>query len=145
MSDFRHPALRQLTDQQVRFAPRHTRREQLAHAVRLLGGTDPARNYPYQFVCFRVTGFRTDAYPDLLIGGADLRHDLRLFSERLDRSLPAVPIEEAAEPMLTLDQVSKELNVSAKTFRRWKERHNLAGWGVLVNGRRHLGFPRSAV
>jgi RNA polymerase sigma factor (sigma-70 family) len=145
MSEFRHPALRQLTDQQVRFAPPHKRREQLANAVRLLGEIDPARNYPYQFVCYRVTGFRTDAYPDLLILGDDLRHDLRLLSERLDRSLPAVPIEQAAEPMLTLEQVSKRLNVSPKTFRRWKELHNLVGWRVLVNGRRHLGFPQAAV
>jgi len=145
MSDFRNPALRQLTDQQVRFAPPPKRREQLANAIRLMGAIDPARNYPYQFVCFRVTGYRTDVYPDLLISGADLRHDLRLMGERLDRSLPAVPIEQSAEPMLTLGQVSKELNVSAKTFRRWKERHDLVGWRVLVNGRRHLGFPKSAV
>ena len=102
MSEFRHPALRQLTDQQVRFAPPNKRREQLANAVRLLGELDPVRNYPYQFVCYRVTGFRTDAYPDLLIPGDDLRHDLRLLSERLDRSLPAVPIEQVTEPMLTL-------------------------------------------
>jgi RNA polymerase sigma factor (sigma-70 family) len=145
MSDFRHPALRQLTDQQVRFAPPPRRREQLAHAVRLAGEVDSAKNYPYQFVCFRVTGYRTDAYPDLLIRGDDLRHDLRLMSERLDRSLPAIPIDQVAEPMLTLEQVSKELNISAKTFRRWKEQHNLLGWRVLVNGRRHLGFPRSTV
>jgi RNA polymerase sigma factor (sigma-70 family) len=145
MSDFRHPALRQLTDQQVRFAPPARRREQLANAVRLLGEIDAAKNYPYQFVCFRVTGYRTDAYPDLMVAGDDLRHDLRILSERLDRSLPAVPIDQAGEPMLTLEQVSKKLNVSAKTFRRWKERHNLVGWRVLVNGKRHLGFPRSAV
>jgi len=37
------------------------------------------------------------------------------------------------------------LNVSTKTFRRWKAAHDLVGWRVLYNGRRHLGFPRSAV
>src|SRR5438477_1340884 len=145
MGDFRHPALKQLTDQQVRFAPPAKRREQLAHAGKLLGDVDGAKNYPYQFVCFRLTGFRTDAYPDLLIPGADLRHDLRLFIDRLDRSLPPVPIEQASEPMLTLEQISKLLNVSTKTFRRWKAAHDLVGWRVLYNGRRHLGFPRSAV
>ena len=145
MGEFRHPALKQLTDQQVRFAPPAKRREQLAHAGKLLGDVDPGKQYPYQFVCFRLTGFRTDAYPDLLITGADLRHDLRLFIDGLDRSLPPVPLEQSTEPMLTLEQISKLLNVSTKTFRRWKATHNLVGWRVLHNGRRHLGFPRSAV
>ena len=72
MSDFRHPALKQLTDQQVRFAPPARRREQLGRAARLLGEIDPGRVYPYQFVCFRVTEYRTDAYPDLRISGDDL-------------------------------------------------------------------------
>src|SRR5581483_7034714 len=145
MGEFRHPALKQLTDQQVRYAPPAKRREQLTNAGQLLAAVDDGKQYPYQFVCFRLTGFRTDAYPDLLIPGADLRADLRLFIDRLDRSLPPVPIEQAAEPMLTLEQISKLLNVSTKTFRRWKAAHNLVGWRVLHNGRRHLGFPRSGV
>ena len=73
------------------------------------------------------TAVRTDSLPCVLIAGADLRHDLRQLIDKL----PPLPVEQMAEPMLTLDQVSKELNVSAKTFRRWKEQHNLAGWGVL--------------
>jgi RNA polymerase sigma factor (sigma-70 family) len=47
--------------------------------------------------------------------------------------------------MLTLEQLSRLLNVSPKTVRRWSERHDLVGWGVLVNSRRRLGFPKSAV
>jgi RNA polymerase sigma factor (sigma-70 family) len=137
--------MKQLADQQVRFAPPAKRREQLARAAQLLGEVDPQRVYPYQFVCFRVTDFRTDAYPDLLIEGADLRHDLRVLVDRLDRSLPALPIEKAPEPMVTLDEVSQRLRVSTKTFRRWQAAHDLVGWRVLVNGRRRLGFPEAAV
>src|SRR5262249_9738377 len=48
-------------------------------------------------------------------------------------------------PLLTLAQVSRRLKVSAKTVRRWKARHDLVGRRVLVNGRRHLGFPEAAV
>ena len=145
MSDFRHPALKQLTDQQVRFAPPARRREQLGRAARLLGEIDPGRVYPYQFVCFRVTEYRTDAYPDLRISGDDLRHDLRLLVDRLDRTLPALPIDKSPEPMVTLEEMSQSLNVSTKTVRRWQAAHDLVGWRVLVNGRRHMGFPRSVV
>lgn len=145
MNEFRHPALKQLTDQQVRFAPPARRREQLARAARLLGEIEPGKVYPYQYVCFRVTEFRTDAYPDLMISGGELRHDLRLMVEQFDRSMPPLPIEKSPEPMVTLDEVSRQLNVSTKTLRRWQAAHDLVGWRVLVDGRRHLGFPRSAV
>ena len=110
-----------------------------------LAEIDPSRHYPYPFVCYRVTGFRSDAYSDLLVPGDALRHDLKLLIDRLDRSLPAVPIDEVPEPVLTLEQVSKLLKVSSKTIRRWKAGYDLIGRRVLVNGRRHLGFPEAAV
>ena len=69
MSEFKNPALKQLTDQQVRFAPPARRLEQLARAERLLAEIEPSRQYPYQFVCFRITDYRPDSYPDLLIDG----------------------------------------------------------------------------
>jgi RNA polymerase primary sigma factor len=151
MSESRQPALKELTEQlagtdkRKSLVPVAQRRAQFERAGQLLGTVDPAKNYPYSFVCFRVTGFRSAAYPDLVIPGDDLRHDLKVLIERLDRSLPALPIEQAAEPLLTLAQVSKLLKVSAKTVRRWKASHDLVGRRVLVNGRRHLGFPEAAV
>jgi RNA polymerase primary sigma factor len=151
MNEFRHPELRELTEQLAgtdkrrSLVPVGKRRTQFERAGQLLGEIDPAKSYPYPFVCFRVTGFRSDAYPEMLIAGEDLRHDLKLLIERVDRSLPALPIDQAPEPLLTLDQVSKLLKVSAKTVRRWKASHDLVGRRVLVNGRRHLGFPQAAV
>src|SRR2546427_9238648 len=118
MQKFKNPALLQLTDQQVRFAPPPRRMEQLARAEKLLAEIDPDKDYPYQFVCYRITDFRPDSYPDLLINGADLEHDLCLFIEELSRVTPAVPVEEVPEPVLTLEQVSKRLNVSTKTISR---------------------------
>jgi len=95
VSAFKHPALKQLTDQQVRFAPPARRLEQLARAQKLLGEIEPNRAYPYQFVCFRVTIYRPESYPDLLIPGADLAHDLALMIEALGGSAPAaLPAEE---------------------------------------------------
>jgi len=134
----------QLSDQQVRFAPPARRQEQLVRAERLMSEIEPSKMYPYQFVCFRITDFRPDSYPDLLIGGEDLKHDLVAFLEEVSRSLPAVPVEEVAEPVLTLEQISQRLNVSTKTITRWRER-GLIGRRVLCNGRRQLGFMQSTV
>jgi RNA polymerase sigma factor (sigma-70 family) len=151
MSEFRQPALKELTEQlagtdkRKSLVPVAKRRAQFERTGKLLGEIDSVKNYPYPFVCYRLTGFRSDAYADLLISGEDLRNDLRLLYDRLDRSLPALPIEQAAEPLLTLAQVSRLLKVSSKTVRRWKSGSDLVGRRVLVNGRRHVGFPEAAV
>jgi RNA polymerase sigma factor (sigma-70 family) len=144
VSDFRNPALKQLTDQQVRFAPPARRLEQLARAEHLLAEIDPAKPYPYQYVCFRVTDFRPDSYPDLLIDGQDVEHDLCLMIAAFARSAPAVPIEAMPEPVLTLEQISQRLNVSTKTISRWRER-GLVGRRVLYNGRSQVGYLQSVV
>jgi RNA polymerase primary sigma factor len=144
MTDFKHPVLRELTDQQVRFAPPGRRQEQVARAERLLGEVDPTRVYPYQFVCFRLTDYRPDAHQDLLIPGAELKHDLALFARRVERSLPPLPVELAAEPMLTLEEVSRQFNVSTKTVSRWRMQ-GLVARRVIRDGRKQLGFPKSAV
>lgn len=143
MNEFMHSTLRELTDQ-VRFAPPARRQEQVARAEQLLGEVDPTRVYPYQFVCFRLTDYRSDAHADLLIPGADLKHDLALFVKRVERSLPPLPVELAAEPMLTLDEVSKQFNVSTKTVSRWRLQ-GLTARRVIRGGRKQLGFPKSAV
>ncbi len=144
MNDFKCKALKELTEQQTRYAPPARRQEQAARAEKLLGEIEPERPYPYQYVCFRLTEYRSDANADLLITGEDLRHDLALFIRRLDRSVPAVPIEQTLEPMLTLEEVSKQFQVSTKTVSRWRMR-GLGARRVKVNGRSQLGFPRSVV
>jgi RNA polymerase sigma factor (sigma-70 family) len=144
VSNFKHPALKQLTDQQVRFTPPARRLEQLARAEKLLAEIDPNKQYPYQFVCYRITEFRPDTYPNLLIDGRDLEHDLCLFIAVLSRKAPAVPVEEVQEPVLTLEQISQQLNVSTKTITRWRSR-GLVGRHVLYNGRRQVGYLRSLV
>src|SRR5437588_9934344 len=131
---FKQPALKQLTDQQVRFAPPARRVEQLARAQRLLGEIEPGRSYPYQFVCYRVTDFRPESYPDLLIPGTDLVHDLALFIEALGGTVQAV---ETREEPVTLAQLRQQLNVSTKTIRRWRKL-GLVGRRVLRDGKRQM-------
>src|SRR5262249_12254827 len=67
-----------------------------------------------------------------------------LFMRELARCTPAVPVETVPEPVFTLDQISKRLNVSTKTIRRWRKR-GLVGLRVVANGRRQVGFTQSVV
>jgi len=141
VSAFKHPALKQLTDQQVRFAPPARRLEQLARAQKLLVEIEPNRAYPYQFICYRVTDYRPESYPDLLIPGTDLAHDLALMIEALGGSAPeALPAEE----LVTLEELSKRLNVSTKTVRRWRKL-GLVGRRVLRSGKRQVCYQQSVI
>lgn len=144
LSEFRIAALKELAEQQTRYAPPVRRQAQREAASKLLAEIDPAKSYPYQYVCFRITDYRSEAYPDLLISGEELRHDLELFIRRLEKSLPVVPVEQAIEPMLTLDEVSQRLNVSTKTISRWRLK-GLIARRIKINSRSQLGFPLSAV
>lgn len=139
MVKFKISALQELTDQQVRFAPPSKRQEQLAQAEKLLAELEPQKQYPYQYICFRITDYRPDAYPELVINGADLAHDLRQMIESL-----TVPAETMPEAIVTLEEISRQFNVSTKTIRRWRE-SGLVGRRIKRNGRLHLGFPRSVV
>ena len=140
MMGFKNPALKQLTDQQVRFAPAARRQEQAARARQLLTEIEPGKHYPYQFVCYRITEFRPESYPDLLIDGADLAHDLDLMIRAM--AVPAA--EEVADPVVTLEEISKRLNVSTKTIRRWRK-FGLVGRRILCNGKHQVGYRQSVI
>lgn len=144
MNTFKHSELEALADQQVRYAPVERRHEQLIEAQKLLGEVKLGSTYPYAYVCFRITGYRSKTHADLLIEGIELQNDLHLIVRMLERSIPALPIEEAREPMLTLEEISRKFNVSTKTISRWRVR-GLVGNRVIMNGRRQLAFPQSIV
>ncbi len=147
MTAFKHPALKQLTDQQVRFAPPARRLEQMARAQQLLAEIDPNRQYPYQWVCYRITEFRPESYPDLLVPGLDLAHDLGRFIEALGGTVPrAVPVapEEPEVGLVTLEELSKRLNVSTKTVRRWRKL-GLVGRRALRGGKHQLCFQPEVI
>ena len=137
MTGFKHQALKELTDQQVRFTPRFAPSNGRGPAA--ARPIDPAKAYPYQFVCYRITDFRPESYADLLLPGDELLHDLDLFVKSL-----SVPVEETNDPIVTLEEVSKRLNVSTKTVRRWRKL-GLIGRRVVWKGRNHMGFRQSAL
>src|SRR3954466_15633187 len=56
--DYQSPELRELRDQQIRFAPRVKKLQQVEAAERLIAEIDSDKTYPYEYVCFRVTGYR---------------------------------------------------------------------------------------
>ena len=113
-SKYHHPALQQLADQQKRYAPIERRVEQTDRAEQLLARIDSSQSYKYQSLCEHLTGYRPDKYPDLVITGEDLLHDLRLFVEDLSASAK-ISVDEVDEHVFTVDDLSERYNVSTKT------------------------------
>jgi len=143
MSRYRNPAMRQLKDQQVRYAPREVRLAQIDQAEKLLNEIDVGQEYRYQEICRRITSYRPEMYPDLVLSGEDAVHDLRLFVEDLSDSAD-IDAESLEEQVLTVDDVSRRYNVSTKTVDRWRDR-GLVSRRLMFGNRKRIGFLQSSV
>ncbi len=141
--EYQSPELRELRDQQIRFAPRVKKLQQVEAAERLITEIDSEKAYPYEYVCFRVTGYRPSEPTSSKISGEDLRHDLRLFVEDLSDSAD-MAADNIGEQVLTVEELAKQFNVSTKTISRWREL-GLVSRRLVFDGRKRVGFLRSSV
>jgi RNA polymerase primary sigma factor/RNA polymerase sigma factor len=135
--------LRQLRDQQVRFAPREKKVEQVNRAERLIGELEPRKLYSYEYLCYRITEYRPDAGTPNTMSGAEASHDLRLFVEDVSDAAD-IRAEDAGEPVHTVEELSKLFKVSTKTISRWR-RQGLISRRFIFEGRKRVGFLRSSV
>jgi len=135
--------MKQLKDQQARYAPRERRLEQLERAEQLLGEIDQTKVYPYEYLCFRITGYRPEGWSALTLEGDEVQRDLQLFVEDLSATI-RLPIEQAAEPVLTVGAVSRKFNVSTRTVNRWRRR-GLVARRFVIDGRAQVGFLESSL
>lgn len=142
-TEYRSEILRRLRDQQVRYAPREKKLEQVSRAEKLLSEIDPRRTYSYEYLCYRITDFRPDASPGEMMVGDAAQHDLRLFVEDVSDSAN-VRVEDAGEQVHTVDELSKLFKVSTKTITRWRNQ-GLVSRRFLFDGRKRVGFLHSSV
>lgn len=142
-SDYRSPIMKQLRDQQVRFAPRDKKLEQVENAETLLYEIEPKKTYPYEFICFRITGYRPDSAPPLALNGEEIQHDLRKFIEDVSDAAD-VSVEDAGQPVYTVNDLSRMFNVSTKTISRWRQ-SGLISRRFIFDGRKRVGFLQRSV
>ncbi|QDU58881.1 sigma-70 family RNA polymerase sigma factor [Aeoliella mucimassa] len=143
---YQSDAIRRLRDQQVRYAPRAKRLQQVEAAEHLIADTVADKTYTYEYVCYRVTGYRPDANNEdakQQMQGEDLLHDLRLLVEDLSDSID-LDAEAVGEQVLTVEQLARQFNVSTKTISRWREL-GLVSRRFVFDGRKRVGFLRSSV
>jgi RNA polymerase primary sigma factor len=139
-----HPALRDFFGQ-LRFAPIEQKKKQLAAAEQLLMILDSEKEYPYDFIVYRITGYRPRGeVSEPLIQGRTLLADLRVWISQISDELEQ-NIREVKEPVFTVEQLAERFNVSSKTIRRWQPRGMNGRIYVFEDRKKRLGFTQSAV
>jgi RNA polymerase sigma factor (sigma-70 family) len=130
---------------QLRFTPEKKRQKQLDAAEKLFAIIDKDKEYPFEFVCFRITGFHLkSATEGELIKGDELLEDLWVFIFKLSGQL-ARPVTEQSQKIYTIEELAKAAGVSTKTIYRWRKRGLIGRKYIFDDGIRRLGFRRSAV
>ena len=143
-SNYKCDSIRELRDQQVRFAPREKKIEQVDCAEILLREIQIDRDYNFEFVCFRITGYRPENAPIVKISGENLRSDLHAFIEDLSESA-SVSAHEFGQPVYSVEDLAKRFNVSTKTISRWRQQGLVSRKFIFGGGRKRVGFLHSSV
>ncbi len=130
---------------QLRFTPEAKRRTQLGAAEKLYALIDKDKQYPYDFVCFHITGFQPKGGQEQeIVAGSDLRDDLQIFITKLSGKL-ATPVADAGERVYTVEELAARFSVATKTIDRWRTRGLLPRKFVFADGVHRLGFLESVV
>ncbi len=136
--------IRDLRDQQVRFAPREKKLEQADRAERFVVEIEETKTYNFEYVCYRVTGYRPEQCPVVSILGSELIQDLHQFIEDLTDSAN-IEATRVGQPVHTVEELSKMFNVSTKTISRWRQQGLVSRRFVFDGGRKRVGFLHSSV
>lgn len=134
---FRIDALEELL-RQLEYAPAETRRRQMLSAEQLLADLDPQQGYPEDFIVFRITGYRPEqAREPLTFPGQALAPDLVTLIQKLSEKL-VLRADEAAQRVLPLDEVARQLNISPKTIQRYRKQGLVCHYFLFPDGVQRL-------
>jgi len=130
---------------QLRFTPQKKRKKQLDLVERFYAIIEPDKQYPFEFVCFRITGFHPKGPVDRqLITGQQLADDLQIFISKLSSQV-AEPIAGQKEKIYSIEELAAAFDVSTKTIHRWRQRGLIARKFIFDDGVKRFGFLQSSV
>lgn len=125
---------------QLKYSAPRQKRAQMARAEELYWDIEPERNYPLEWVVYRLTEYRpVDVDESVTLVGGAIRDDLLAMVERVSRSLgDRVDVYDPAA--LDIGEVCARLGVSSKTVSRYRKRGLFARWLKFGDERMKLGF-----
>lgn len=144
MSAYARRELAQLAHQ-LKLSPKRLRPAQIAGAERMLRLVRNETSYPYDLVCYQVTGYEsTKARSSTAIPADALVGDLVQLIDDLTRTAP-LRAQDYAEPILPVADLAQRLNVSTKTVSRWRKKGLVCRRVLNGDGKTHLAVLESDV
>lgn len=119
---------------QMKRASRLVRKLQIESTAQLLNELDDDSLYPFDYIVYRITGYRAEIVDQPMLLGSALLGDLVALIAIVSRSL-----ELSADGMMNVEQVSKKLGVSLRTLSRLRHEGLVFHWVVEEGGRFRLG------
>ncbi len=144
MAKFNHPLMAELTHQ-LTLSPTRLRLKQLDAAEHLVQLIEPEKNYPYDFVCHRITGYRPKhGVPQRGMLGKTLIEDVVQLVEELSAASP-IAVEIMPTACWSTEELAERLKVSTKTICRWRRRGLVGRRLRYSDGSIRMAFPEPAV
>jgi RNA polymerase sigma factor (sigma-70 family) len=128
-----------------RFSPLRQKLKMLDTAQELAGIVERDQQYPFEFVCYKITGYRPESEPaPHLIDGDILISDLAFFILSMSKTI-SQPVQMIREPFFTLDKLADKLNVSLKTVNRWRKKGLITRSFIFEDGKRRIVVLESSL
>lgn len=144
MKNVKNPILSQFFDE-LRFAPIDQKELELSRAEHLLSIIDPEKEYPFEFICYKITDYRPrGGISDQFISGHDLINGLTVFIKKMGTKL-VQNANDQPEPVLTTAQIAQKTAISTKTVHRWHKKGLRGRIYIFNDGKKKMGFLQSAV
>ena len=144
MMNFKDSSIQQLFVDE-RFSPIRQKLKMLETAQELSAIISPQQQYPFEFVCYKITGYRPEtlAAPHL-INGEILSSDLACFVLSMSKTI-SQPVQMITEKFYTIDELAEKLDVSAKTINRWRKKGLISRSLIFEDGKRKIAIFDSAL
>ena len=112
----------------------------------LINFLEPDKQYPYEFVVFRLTGYRPGSSDKsrCVFNSAGLREDLLTLMLDVSESFE-LRTSDYPEKVFDTASLAKHFNVSTKTIQRWRKKGLPARRMVFPDEKRRVGFLENSV
>ena len=127
------------------FGPKAQLLKQLSASEELYKIVEPDRQYPYEFICFKITGYRPKSQTEQqTITSKELIDDLPTYVLRASDRLK-LRADQQSEKVYSIEGLAKKFDVSKRTIERWRKRGLLCRKYIFGGGVSGIGFTSSVV
>jgi len=133
---------------QAKYAPEKQRFIQLAACEILPRLITPKKRYPWEFICFHITGYRPrniEKNGHYLFDYKTLLHDLPIYAAELSLSLKIPSSALKGQKFYTIETSAQPSNVCEKTISRWRREGLIGRFLLFPDGKYRLAFLANSV